>query len=132
MNIDEAFELAAEFHGHKCPGLAIGVRAAEEAKKIFGIENHKDKEFTCVAENRACYIDGIQVLCGCTMGKRNLQFEMTGCTAFTFSHPKAEKAVRMELIRDSHSGSREERIQILLHDPLDTLFKIEEVENKAL
>lgn len=127
MNIDEAFELAADFHGHKCPGLAIGVRVAEEAKKIFGIEDNKDKEFTCVAENRACYIDGIQVLCGCTMGKRNLQFELTGCTAFTFSHPKAEKAVRFELVDDDHSLPRPEKIQKLLHAPVETLFRIEEI-----
>jgi len=31
------WEKAVEFHGHECPGLAIGVRAVEAAKTKMGI-----------------------------------------------------------------------------------------------
>ena len=31
MDIHELFEAAGNLHGHLCPGLAIGVRAAAEA-----------------------------------------------------------------------------------------------------
>ncbi len=44
------------FHGHECPGLAIGYRATEVAINELGIpaERAKDEELVCVAENDAC------------------------------------------------------------------------------
>ena len=32
------WDKAVDFHGHTCGGLALGVRAAIEAQKRFGIE----------------------------------------------------------------------------------------------
>ena len=36
MDIHEYYKQAGKFHGHWCPGLAIGVRAAWEAGKALG------------------------------------------------------------------------------------------------
>ncbi|MDD1754133.1 MAG: formylmethanofuran dehydrogenase subunit E family protein, partial [Methanothrix sp.] len=33
--MDEDFKKAAEFHGHICPGLAIGYRVAKYAKEHY-------------------------------------------------------------------------------------------------
>jgi formylmethanofuran dehydrogenase subunit E len=38
-----------EFHGHMCPGLAIGIRAAEVALKEIG-PHSKDEEVVAVVE----------------------------------------------------------------------------------
>ena len=68
-DIQSLFEKSAEFHGHRCPGLAIGVRAAVEAQKLLHIGHSADEEIVCVTENDACGVDGIQVLLGCSAGK---------------------------------------------------------------
>ena len=39
----------AEFHGHMCPGLAIGIRAAELALNEIG-PHAKDEEVVAVVE----------------------------------------------------------------------------------
>lgn len=126
MNIDEAFEYAAVLHGHKCPGLAIGVRAAEEAKRILEIDDIQDKEFYCVAENQACYIDGIQALAGCTLGKGNLIIHPIGKTAFSFCHTGKGRSIRMMLKQIGQFADRSAKIDFLLHAPLDEVFSLGE------
>ena len=126
MNIDEAYEYAAILHGHKCPGLAIGVRAAEEAKRILGIDNIQDKGLYCVAENSACYLDGIQALIGCTAGKGNLIMHPTGKTAFSFYHTNAGKSVRMVMKSLPNVGDKSAQTDFILHAPLDEVFSLGE------
>lgn len=65
--IKELYKKAGELHGHYCPGLAIGVRAAAEALEILK-PSKKAHNLCCIAENRACYLDGIQMIFGTTMG----------------------------------------------------------------
>ena len=38
----ELWEKCVEFHGHECPGLAIGFRAAVEASKYIGDGKSED------------------------------------------------------------------------------------------
>ena len=65
-----------EFHGHGCPGLASGCRAAVEASRILGfpLETARDEEIVCVTENDGCGVDAIQALLGCTLGKENCYY----------------------------------------------------------
>ena len=70
--IKELYEKAGELHGHYCPGLAIGVRAAAAALDILSPEK-KGKNLYCIAEGRACYLDGIQVVFGTTVGNGRLE-----------------------------------------------------------
>ncbi|MFZ0451830.1 MAG: formylmethanofuran dehydrogenase subunit E family protein [Desulfatiglandaceae bacterium] len=46
-----------EFHGHWCPGLAIGIRAAEWALKEFGHDG--DEDVVVVAETDMCGVDAL-------------------------------------------------------------------------
>jgi len=116
--IREKFDRAAAFHGHKCPGLAIGVRAAAEAMRLLGSE-----ELYCMAENSACYIDGIQALCGCTVGNGRLKFHPTGKNAFSF-YTAGGESVRLLLKPDEREMSREERIDYLLTAPLEEVYTV--------
>ena len=54
-----SFEDAIEFHGHACPGLAIGYRVANLALKELGLRA-KDEELVAIVENNSCAIDAIQ------------------------------------------------------------------------
>ncbi|MDR2016150.1 MAG: FmdE family protein, partial [Burkholderiales bacterium] len=65
---------AVRFHGHSCPGLAIGVRIALDYKESVRLHNRaEDEEIVAVAETDSCSIDGIQSILGCTAGKGNLR-----------------------------------------------------------
>ena len=82
----QLWEKCVEFHGHQCPGLAIGFRASEIAACELGekMSALRDEEIVCVTENDACGVDAVQVITGCTIGKGNLIYRPTGKMAFTF------------------------------------------------
>jgi len=83
------------FHGHWCPGLAIGIRAAEWALKEMG--KSPDEEIVAVVETDMCGVDAIQYLTGCTFGKGNLVHKDYGKNAFTFYRRRDGKAMRLVL-----------------------------------
>lgn len=91
----KTFEEAAEFHGHVCPGLAIGYRAATVALDELFSKRSEDEELVCIVENDACSIDGIQVVSGCTIGKGNLLFRDYGKQVYTFILRDKSDAVRI-------------------------------------
>ncbi|MDD4126952.1 MAG: FmdE family protein [Methanomicrobium sp.] len=91
----KTFEEAAEFHGHKCPGLAYGYKAAEYALKELFSDRSRDEELVAIVENDACGIDAIQFLTGCTIGKGNLIFEDYGKQVYTFIKRDNSDAVRL-------------------------------------
>ncbi|MDD4568349.1 MAG: FmdE family protein [Methanoculleus chikugoensis] len=89
------FAEAAAFHGHICPGLATGYRAAEVALARLRSGRSEDEELVTIAETDACGVDAIQVLTGCTAGKGNLLFKDHGKHAFTFINRKTGAAIRV-------------------------------------
>ena len=86
------------FHGHSCPGLAIGIRVAELALKEIG--KAPDEEIVAVVETDMCAVDAIQYLTGCTYGKGNLIHKDYGKNAFTFYRRSDNKAVRLVTRRE--------------------------------
>jgi formylmethanofuran dehydrogenase subunit E len=53
-----SFEEVVRFHGHKCPGLALGYRAALIAmSEVKASESSGDEEMVAILENDACGID---------------------------------------------------------------------------
>jgi len=121
INQKEWDELVA-FHGHACPGLAIGVKAVEAAKEKMGIKMAEDEEIVCVTENDACGVDAIQYMLSCTVGKGNLIFRGTGKQAYSFFDRKSGKSIRMILKPLDRSREREEKIKWLLQSPVDEVF----------
>lgn len=47
--MNEVAQEVAEFHGHMCPGLAMGIRAAEIALQEIG-PHAKDEEVVAIVE----------------------------------------------------------------------------------
>jgi len=93
------WEKAIEFHGHSCPGLAIGYRVAEIALKRLGEMRSADEELVAVVENDACGVDAIMLLTGCTLGKGNLIYRDTGKQVYTFGSRNGNRALRIS-VRD--------------------------------
>lgn len=76
MSFEQLHARSVEFHGHSCPGLIIGIKAAMYVMELFHEAFSEDEEFVCVAENDACGVDAIQSILGCSVGKGNLLFRM--------------------------------------------------------
>lgn len=90
MNFDDA----VQFHGHACPGLAIGFRVANVALKKLGLRA-RDEELVAIVENNSCAVDAIQLICGCTFGKGNLIFKDYGKQVYTFIRRPEQEAIRI-------------------------------------
>src|SRR5699024_1840532 len=124
------WEKCVEFHGHECPGLAIGFRATEIAKEKMHFNFSQDEEIICITENDACGVDAVQVLTSCTIGKGNLILKDTGKMAFTFINRKNCDAIRLMLKHDEKKMEREEKQRYILEAPSENVFKIEKVNVK--
>jgi formylmethanofuran dehydrogenase subunit E len=83
------------FHGHSCPGLAIGFRLASAAMKALGATRSDDEELFAVVESDACGVDALQCVSGCTFGKGNLVFRDYGKHAYTLFSRVRQQGVRV-------------------------------------
>ena len=90
------YEAVVAFHGHSCPGLAMGYRVAAAAMTAMHLtEISEDEEFLAIVENDSCAVDAIQVVTGCTFGKGNLLLRDYGKQSYTFVRRSDSKAVRI-------------------------------------
>lgn len=145
---------AVKFHGHNCPGLAIGIRAAEIALREIG-PHAEDEEVVAIVETDNCTVDAIQYLTGCTFGKGNLIHRDYGKNAFTFVRRSDGKAIRiaarpdawgppdperepvLQRVRQGRGSEadqqrlqrwRQERLDAILAAPAKQLFEVQAVE----
>lgn len=93
----DLWQKCVEFHGHSCGGLRIGYAAARYAMELLDIGFSDHEQVVCISENDACGVDAIQVLLGCSIGKGNLLFHMTGKQAFSFYHRATGRSIRLVL-----------------------------------
>ena len=89
------YEDAVAFHGHTCPGLALGYRVAEHALKTLHAERSEDEDLVAIVENDACGVDAVQAIAGCSVGKGNLILKDLGKHAYTFINRKTGSAIRL-------------------------------------
>ena len=85
-----SFRKAVQFHGHACPGLALGYRVAILAMKKMSTIRAADEELVVMVENDSCAVDAIQVVTGCTFGKGNFIFKDFGKHGYTFFNRKSK------------------------------------------
>jgi formylmethanofuran dehydrogenase subunit E len=147
------FKTCVQFHGHTCPGLAIGFQAAMILMKRLNVRKAPDEELFAIVETDACGADAIQVMTGCTFGKGNFFFKNYGKHAFSLMDRKRAKAMRVCLRPDAFESDPEyfalskkvqsdeasaketerfrqfqqDRVQRVLKANPESLFKIEEI-----
>jgi len=90
----KSFDEVVDFHGHACPGLALGYRVSLAALGELG-GRAGDEEMVAIVENDSCAVDAIQVVTGCTFGKGNLIYRDYGKQVYTFFRREDEEAVRI-------------------------------------
>ncbi len=149
----DKFKKCVEFHGHICPGLSTGFRAAEAAMERLNETRSIDEEVVAIVETDACSADAVQVLTGCTFGKGNFIYRDFGKQVLTLLSRSTGKGVRvsqkgsagkpdeehMALIQKMITGSLDEEEQKryselhlarslkVLDAPVEDLFDIQEV-----
>jgi len=126
-----SWDASLAFHGHNCPGLALGCRVATDALARMGMDGpSQDEELVCVAETDSCAVDAIQAITGCTLGKGNLLLRIRGKHAFTFYHRDSTGSFRI-LWRASqkHDMPRPERALYYLSAPASALYTISEARH---
>jgi formylmethanofuran dehydrogenase subunit E len=102
------YDEVVEFHGHSCPGLALGYRVALRALGEFDIRS-EDEELVAVVENNSCAVDAVQVMIGCTFGKGNLIFRDYGKQVYTFLDRSSGKGIRVSVDWKKPAESEEEK-----------------------
>lgn len=153
ISFNEDFIKCIEFHGHTCPGLAIGFQAARILMERLGVSKAPDEELLAIVETDACGTDAIQVMTGCTFGKGNFIFRNYGKHAFSLIDRKRRKAIRaclrpnvfkpnpdhlslLNKVQNEKASLEElerfgqlqkERIWKILKADAESLFKIEEI-----
>jgi formylmethanofuran dehydrogenase subunit E len=104
-DLKELLEIGIKFHGHKCPAMPMGLRAAIAAMNALSVERAKDKELFVIAETgkghaAGCFLDGIMTATGCTYGKSNIEKRYFNKMAFTLIDQKTGRAVRVSIKPD--------------------------------
>ncbi len=89
------YEEIIRFHGHECPGLAIGYRMSIAAMEILKSMRAEDEELVAIVENDACGVDALQCVTGCTFGKGNLFFHDYGKQVYTIYSRSSRSGVRV-------------------------------------
>jgi formylmethanofuran dehydrogenase subunit E len=96
------------FHGHSCPGLALGYRVSIRALKELG-KRSEDEEIVAVVENNSCAVDAVQVMTGCTFGKGNLIFRDYGKQVYSFIKRPSGQGIRIAVNWHAPAETKEEK-----------------------
>lgn len=123
-------EQIISFHGHSCPGLAIGIRAAEYA--LQELSAPEAGNLVCITETDMCGVDAIQFLTGCTLGKGNLLIRDYGKMAFSFYDRKTGKGIRLVFNRKAR-GDMDSALRIMTEKSMQgSLTESEQAKMHAL
>lgn len=118
------------FHGHVCPGLAIGFQAAQIALKVLpdlGKEPYDPKSgIVSIVQNDACGVDAVQTLFSSTFGKGNLMFRDHGKHVFSFIRRQDGHGVRVALKYGAMDNERHQALRVKMMNDTATPAESEE------
>ena len=107
-SLEEYITLAAQNHGHMCPGQVLGIRMAMMGLNELGIDDpvkHRKRLLTFVEIDR-CATDAVAMVTGCRLGKRSLKYLDYGKVAATFVDLQTDHAVRVVARDDAREKAK--------------------------
>ncbi|OGO22874.1 MAG: formylmethanofuran dehydrogenase [Chloroflexi bacterium RBG_16_50_9] len=116
-------------HGHVCTGIALGTKMTLAAMRFLGLDPHKkSRDIIAYVEIDRCMTDAVQVITGCSLGRRTLKHVDYGKFAMTLVNLTTGKAVRT-LVKQkfNQEGSVEETIKNIGAIPDNELVTLQEV-----
>ena len=122
------YEEIVQFHGHECPGLAIGYKMATAAMESLESLRAEDEELAADVEDDEFGVDAKQGISGCTFGKGNLLFRDYGKQVYTIYHRSTRSGVRVHFHgKQIPEGLQEDRsalIRWILSAPNDSIISV--------
>ncbi len=95
-DIAALLSLCSARHSHLCPRQVLGVRMALAAGLSLSLDlPQKDKRLLVIAETDGCFVDGLEVAAGVSVGHRTLRVEDYGKVAATFSNVLTGETIRL-------------------------------------
>ncbi|KLU62238.1 FmdE, molybdenum formylmethanofuran dehydrogenase operon [Peptococcaceae bacterium CEB3] len=94
------WEQVVDFHGHTCPGIALGFRVAQIAQRELGLRPAPSAELLVKAETQSCALDAFQILNKATCGRGTLQIKEKGKHVYSFQYSGTDDLVRVALKGD--------------------------------
>jgi formylmethanofuran dehydrogenase subunit E len=122
------YEEIIQFHGHECPGLAIGYKMATAAMEALESLRAEDEDLVAIVENDACGVDALQCVTGCTFGKGNLLFRDYGKQVYTIYCRARRSGVRVHFhgneIPEDLQEDRSALAKWILSAPNDSILSV--------
>lgn len=91
------FSRAVQFHGHICPGLAVGYYASHIGMRWLHSRLSESSEVLVMVENTGCGVDAVQTITGRTVGNGDLIICDYGKQVYTFMIKGTGKGLRISL-----------------------------------
>ena len=83
-------------HNHLCPRQVLGVRMGLAGGAALSLDLPRtDKVLVVIAETDGCFVDGLEVAAGVSVGHRTLRVEDYGKVAATFVNATTGEAIRI-------------------------------------
>ncbi|MDR3290812.1 MAG: FmdE family protein [Methanobrevibacter sp.] len=121
-----------KFHGHLCGGIVMGTKMTMHALEHLGMKlNEKNKDLLVFVEIDRCMADAVQVVSGCTIGKRTLKLMDYGRFSATFYKISAGEGVRItdnDIQNQNEEESKEDLVERLSSTPNEELFSLRKVK----
>lgn len=107
--LEDYMALAAQSHGHMCPGQVLGIRMAMLGLQALGVNDPGQfrKRLLTYVEIDRCATDAVSLVTGCRLGKRSLKFRDFGKVAATFVDTATGRAVRVVARDDSREKAKD-------------------------
>jgi len=126
---------AVQFHGHLGPWAIAGLRAGLCARGAVKADGYFDVDVTVegpfVKPPHSCFLDGLQVSTGATLGKRNLKWKKAEKIVVRLKNTRSGKVVEvrptpalMKLVTSfKPSAKSDDHDHGLDHSPLETIAR---------
>jgi formylmethanofuran dehydrogenase subunit E len=132
LQIRALAECAELLHGHRGPYLILGLRAGLAAVKVLGRDPFKMRAlvWTGGSPPSSCFIDGVQLATGCTLGKGNIERQVAENVSALFTKDSKTISVRVRsevlegISRGLSSRGLEELASEIAESRTEELFEI--------
>ena len=124
---NELWEKTIEYHGHKCPGIAMGFKICEGAVAKMDIKPLED-DVVCISENNTCPADAVRFILGCTEDNKKLDYRPSDKLAFSFFDKTNGKKLKIELkeLNRDKNMSKEEFMNYILESNIEDILEFSE------
>ncbi|GAA5819527.1 MAG: formylmethanofuran dehydrogenase subunit E [Methanobrevibacter sp. CfCl-M3] len=130
-DFQEQLAKVEKFHGHLCGGIVMGTKMTMYALEHLGMKlNEKNKDLLVFVEIDRCMADAVQIVSGCTIGKRTLKLMDYGRFAVTFYKISTGEGIRVtddDIQNQNKKETKEELIERLTNTPNEELFSMHKV-----